>query len=64
MSRKAKQFGIAKNSKRRQKRKRREHAIDPAAIVPRSQASVVYQLFLDRAQQPVRIAPSLRHLVS
>lgn len=64
MSRKAKQFGISKQSKRRQKRKKRVAADEPSALVPRSRAAVVYHLFENRQDDVVEVSPAIRHLVS
>lgn len=63
MSKKAKQFGIAKQSKRRQKRKKRDHNTQPAAIVPRRRATVIHHLFESSAGESVRVTRSLRHLL-
>ncbi len=63
MSKKAKQFGVNKQSKRRAKRKQRAHAREPDAIVPRSHAAVVYQLFENRTETPVTVAPSLKRFM-
>src|SRR5690606_27578753 len=55
MSRKSKQFGVSKHSRRRQKRKKREHALEPVALVHRRHATVVQQLVAARRQTGIAL---------
>lgn len=63
MSRKAKQFGVSKQSRRRQKRKKREHALEPVALVHRRHATVVQHLAAARRQTGIALDAGLRRLV-
>jgi hypothetical protein len=63
MSKKAKQFGLSKQSRRQRKRKKSPAVTEPQALVPRNRAAVVYQLFENRTEQPVRFHSSLRKIM-
>lgn len=63
MSRKAKQFGVNKQSKRRSGKKKRAPVAEPFAIIPRARATVVHDLFQNRGGQAVSLGPLVRELV-